>query len=173
MGQCLVGLGVDGRGGLVEHQKPGIGKLRPGKSHELPLSNREVFAALTDLGHLLADLRYLEAASGILRWAAPFAERYPAGHCSMLTLASRHRESQQQIILHGPESSEWIAAARAGYAPNRRVFSITFDESLKTLPAYLPRMVSADTRERVTAYVCSGMSCSAPINELSELRTFL
>jgi len=107
--------------------------------------NAVLGAALTDLGHLLADLRYLDAASAVLRWAAPFAERYP----------------------------EWIAACRTGYTPNRRVFAIGYGEGIKTLPAYLPRMVSADTQAQVTAYICSGMSCSAPITSLPELKAAL
>ncbi len=135
--------------------------------------NAVLGAALTDLGHLMADLRYLDAASGILSWAAPFAERYPAGHCSMLTLAARHSQSQQQIILRGAEDPVWLAACRTGYMPNRRVFAIPFGDTVKTLPAYLPRMVSTDAREKVTAYICTGMSCSEPITELAELHEAL
>ena len=150
-----------------------IHRAMPSIDESTASGNAILGAALTDLGHLMADLRYLEAASGILRWAAPFAERYPAGHCSMLTLAARHHHSQQQIILRGPEDPDWIGACRSGYKPNRRTFAIPFGDSVKTLPAYLPRMVSTESRERVTAYVCEGLSCSSPITELGELREVL
>jgi len=155
-----------------DHEKL-IHRAMPTIDESTASGNAVLGTALTDLGHLMADLRYLDAASSILRWAAPFAERYPVGHCSMLTLAARHTHPQQQVILHGPEDPEWINLCRAGYTPNRHVFSISFGESVATLPAYLPRMVSAEARSRVTAYVCTGMSCSAPITELSELKELL
>ncbi len=150
-----------------------IHRAMPTVDESTASGNAVLGAALTDLGHLMADLRYLEAASGILRWATPFAERYPTGHCSMLTLAARHTNAQQQVILHGPEDPQWLDACRTGFTPNRRVFSIGFGASIKTIPAYLPRMVSAEQRDRVTAYVCTGMSCSAPIRDLAELKEAL
>jgi len=146
-----------------------IHRAMPTTDEAIASGNSVLGTALTDLGHLLADLRYLEAASGILRWAMPFAERYPTAHCSMLTLATRHTEDQQQIVLHGPEDPEWLAACREGFKPNRRVFAIGHGSSISTLPAYLPRMVSAEKRDRLTAYVCTGTTCSAPIDSLDEL----
>ena len=150
-----------------------IHRAMPTVDEAVASGNSVLGAALTDLGHLLANLRYLEAASGILHWAAPFAGRYPAGHCSLLTLAARHIEDQQQIVLHGPIDPEWLAACRQGFKPNRRVFAISHRSSVGTIPAYLPRMVSAEKRDQITAYVCTGMSCSAPITNLDELREML
>lgn len=147
-----------------------IHRAMPTVDETIASGNSVLGAALTDLGHLLADLRYLEAASGILRWAAPFAERYPAGHCALLTLAARHTENQQQVVLHGPTDPDWLAACREGFKPNRRVFAISHNSKISTVPAYLPRMVSAEKRDQVTAYICTGMSCSAPITSLDELR---
>ena len=150
-----------------------IHRAMPTVDESTASGNAVLGIALTDLGHLLADIRYLEAASGILRWAAPFAERYPVGHCSLLALAARHSQTQEQVVLRGPTDPDWLQACRVGYKPNRRVFSIGFGNTNTTLPAYLPRMVDANAHERVTAYVCSGMSCSAPITELKELQELL
>ena len=61
--------------------------------------------------------------------------------------------------------AEWLKAARSGYHPARSVFAIPW-EATGTLPAYLPKLVSAEQRAGVVAYRCRGMSCSLPITDL-------
>ena len=44
----LLGRGVDGRGGVVEHQHPRVGEDGPGQGHALALPARERHAPLAD-----------------------------------------------------------------------------------------------------------------------------
>jgi uncharacterized protein YyaL (SSP411 family) len=134
--------------------------------------NAVLGCALHDLGHLLAHSRYTDAALQTLRWASRFAAQQPTSHCAMLGLAARHIYPQQQIILRGSAPAEWLAACREGFVPGRRSYAIPF-EGTRTLPAYIPRMVDVASRNRVTAYMCSGMACAAPITRLEELQLAL
>ena len=72
--------------------------------------------------------------------------------------------------MRGPREAlgEWLDVARQGYHPNRAVYGIPYDA--EEIPAYLPRLVSADTRARVSAFFCSGLQCSAPTTSLDEFR---
>jgi hypothetical protein len=67
---------------------------------------------------------------------------------------------------------EWLAAARTGYHPVRSVFAIPWEVN-DSLPAYLPRLVSAEQREGVVAYRCQGMTCSPPFTDLAAFRAAL
>ena len=49
-----LGMEVDVRGGLVEHEDAGIGDQRTGEGDQLALSGRELGAPLTDLGVVTA-----------------------------------------------------------------------------------------------------------------------
>ncbi len=44
-----LGVDVDVRGGLVEHQDPRVGDERPRERDQLALARRKLYAALTDL----------------------------------------------------------------------------------------------------------------------------
>ena len=62
------------------------------------------------------------------------------------------------------EATEWARTLRTVYAPTRMIFAIPADAT--DLPAAL-----ADKRSGMatTAYLCTGMTCSAPLTDLSEL----
>jgi hypothetical protein len=68
--------------------------------------------------------------------------------------------------------SDWLAVARSGYHPARSVFAIPW-EVTGSLPAYLPKLVSAEQREGIVAYRCQGMACSLPITSLEAFRAAL
>jgi uncharacterized protein YyaL (SSP411 family) len=67
---------------------------------------------------------------------------------------------------------DWLATARSGYHPARSVFAIPW-EADGTLPAYLPKLVSAEQRAAVVAYRCRGMACSLPVTDLDAFATEL
>lgn len=76
----------------------------------------------------------------------------------------------EHVILRGPkeDARDWLRKVRVGYTPWRRVYTIPYTNT-RTLPGYLPKMVSADRQAAITAYVCSGLSCSLPIESIDEL----
>ena len=77
----------------------------------------------------------------------------------------------EQVVVRGPRDAldPWLEIAREGYRPWRSVYGIPYGEE-GVLPGYLPRLVSAETRERVTAFVCTSLVCSAPIDSIEEFR---
>ena len=79
-----------------------------------------------------------------------------------------------QILIRGPESqiAPWRMAAADGYSPWRQCYALPY-ETANVLPTYLPKLVSAEMREKTVAYVCSGLSCSLPIESPDALKLAL
>ncbi|MEM7078010.1 MAG: thioredoxin domain-containing protein [Pseudomonadota bacterium] len=142
---------------------------KPSTDDALPPGNGTAALALLKLGHLLAEPVYIQAAQSILAWARALLERLPSGHCSLLDSLEFETFAQEQIILRGPidQMSTWRRALEEGYSPWRSVYLIPYEST--AAPTYLPRLVSSATRERVTAFLCSGLECSPPIQDLDEL----
>ncbi|MYE22628.1 MAG: thioredoxin domain-containing protein [Gammaproteobacteria bacterium] len=154
-----------------DHEKL-IHRPKPVLDDALPPGNAIAVRALVAFGHLTAESRYLDAAHATLDWARGFAERQPAAHSALLTATEEATEPGETVILRGPPNliEPWLEAARDGYQPTRRVYAIPYDS---LAPSYLPRLVTTETRARVTAFVCRDLVCSAPINELDEFRAAL
>jgi hypothetical protein len=151
-----------------------IYRPKPTMDDAQPPGNGSIAEALLRLGHLFGEPRYLDLAAGTLSWAREQMNRYPAGHCTMISALALEHVGLEQIIIRGPRGSigEWLAVSRAGYHPARASFAISWEET-RTLPAYLPRLVSADVKSRVLAYRCEGMSCSMPIESLEAFKLAL
>jgi uncharacterized protein YyaL (SSP411 family) len=156
-----------------DHEKL-IYRPKPTMDDALPPGNGIATTALMKLGHLLGDTRYLDAAHNSLRWARAVMERLPAAHCSFLHALEDTVYAPELIILRGPTNDmhTWLAQISQGYTPWRRTYAIPY-ENTPVLPDYLPRLVSAEAQNRVTAYVCSGLQCSLPITTVDDLLTAL
>ncbi len=146
-----------------------IYRPKPTMDDAVPPGNGVAALALLDLGHLLAEPRYLEAANRTIDWALGMIERLPAGHCTLLSALETAARPQELIVIRGPRDAlgPWADRARAGYHPWRRVYAIPYEA--KSPPPYLPRLVSADFRTKAVAYRCEGSRCSLPIETLDEL----
>jgi hypothetical protein len=74
--------------------------------------------------------------------------------------------SMQILIVRGdaPQIEPWSAGFRALYAPTRMIFAIPRDAG-ELPPALAGKRAAAGT----VAYVCSGMTCSAPLTDLGEI----
>ena len=131
-----------------------------------PSGNGIAASVLCKAGYLLGDLRYLDAAERTLMAAWPALQRYPQGHVSLITALEDFLHSSQIVIIRGEahEAQQWEQQLSRLYAPRRLLFAIPADAP--NLPAAL-----ADKRAHgaTTAYLCTGMTCSAPINDLGEL----
>ena len=113
-------------------------------------------------------------ASGTLKWARAAMEQYPAGHSTLLSALEDELNPPELIIVRGPraELESWLRPLRSGYRPWRHAFGIPYEE-VGVMPAYLPRLVSAEKQRQCTAYVCRGLSCSLPIHSQDELAAAL
>ena len=144
-----------------------IHRPMPTMDEALPPGNGTAAQALVTLGHLFGETRYLEAAHGTLEALRGSIEKYPAGHCTLLNVVEANVQPPEQVVVRGPRDAldPWLEIAREGYRPWRSVYGIPYGEE-GVLPGYLPRLVSADTRDRVTAFVCTGLTCSAPMDSI-------
>jgi uncharacterized protein YyaL (SSP411 family) len=141
-----------------------IHRPKPTMDDALPPGNGVMVRVLATLGHLFGQPRYLEAAHQTLNWARGAMEQYPAGHCSLLTGLQLELEPPELVVVRGPsaDAPDWRSAANSGHAPWRGVYVIPY--SAKTIPPYLPRLISADMQSRTNAYVCRELSCSLPLD---------
>jgi uncharacterized protein YyaL (SSP411 family) len=132
----------------------------------VPAGNGIAAQALTRLGLLLGETRYLDAAARTLRAAWAPLQQYPQAHASMLVALSEHLEPPEQVIIRGPRDTagQWRDSVAKKYSPTRQVFAIEADAL--GLPAAL-----ADKRalESTVAYVCRGTKCSEPERTLAAL----
>lgn len=151
-----------------------IHRPKPTVDDALPPGNGIATSALIRLGHLMGRSDYLDPAHNTLRWARGIMERVPAGHCALLGALEESVYPTDQVVLRGPTEAmeEWVSELHTGYTPERVFFMIPYDQ-VKTLPDYLPRLVSTEQQRQVTAFVCTGLSCSLPINDLSEVKALL
>ncbi len=131
----------------------------------VPAGNAIAAQALTRLGLLLGETRYLDAAARTLRAAWAPVQHYPHAHSAMLVALAEHLDPPQMVIIRGAreEAARWRDDLTKKYSPTRLVFAIEADA---TLPAAL-----ADKRalDMTVAYVCRGMTCSEPVRALAPL----
>jgi len=114
----------------------------------------------------LGELRYLDAAERTLRAARRMMQGYPQAHMSMLNALQDFLTSTQILIIRGDagEPERWAREVSALYAPLRMIFAIPSDT--EGLPPALAEKRAGPT---TTAYLCTGMTCSAPLTDLGEL----
>ena len=139
-----------------------------------PSGNGVAAFALGRLGYLLAESKYLHAAERTLQFSAQAISQSPLGHTSLLHAFEEQIHPPQIIILRGNEKPlrEWYEACNHGYAPQRMVFSIDVNET--NLPDTIAeKKFKISSKEGVTAYVCSGTQCEAPVETFSALQKIL
>jgi uncharacterized protein YyaL (SSP411 family) len=108
----------------------------------------------------------LNAAERTLKAAWPIMLEFPQAHMSLLNALEDFLASMQILIIRGnaAEAQMWARNLGALYTPARMIVAIPDEAS--GLPAAL-----ADKRGGAvtTAYLCTGMTCSAPLTDLGDL----
>ena len=130
----------------------------------LPSGNAVAASVLARLGYLLADLRYLDAAERALKAAFAPMHEHPDAHMGMLNALEDFIGPAEILIVRGAEADRWSRELGALYAPARMIFAIP-DEA-RDLP---PALAAKAATGRTVAYLCEGMTCSAPFEDLAEL----
>lgn len=130
----------------------------------VPSGNAIAAQALTRLGLLLGETRYLDAAARTLRAAWSPLERYPHGHAAMLIALDEHLDPPEIVIIrgHADEAATWSQALAKIYAPKRLVFAIPTHAT--DLP---PALADKKSQDETVAYICRGMTCSEPVKGLA------
>lgn len=147
-----------------------IHRPKPYSDEATPAGNGVAAQVLGRLGHLLNNDRYLAAAEHTLQAAWTTLSDLPYAHDSLLAALEDQLYPPQLIVLRGEGEplKIWQARAQRFYAPRR--FTIAIPNDARHLPGAL---AERGARGTVTAYVCTGIQCSAPITELSALETEL
>jgi uncharacterized protein YyaL (SSP411 family) len=131
----------------------------------VPSGNGVAASMLTRLGYLLGETRYLDSAERTLRSAWLAIQEYPQAHMSLLNALEDFLSSMQILIVRGTGQSaaHWAGALSALYAPTRMIYAIPND-------ARLPAALAAKRPDETTvAYMCTGMTCSAPLTNLEDV----
>jgi uncharacterized protein len=132
----------------------------------LPSGNGVAASVLVRLGYLLAETSYLESAERALKAAWPLLNDYPQAHMSFLNALEDYLSSMQILVIRGEASAaaQWRQSLGALYAPTRMIIAIPSDAA--DLP---PALAAKHAGPETVAYLCSGMTCSAPITSLHQL----
>jgi uncharacterized protein len=148
-----------------------IHRPKPFADEAVPSGNGVMFRVLLELGHLLGEQRYLDAAERGLTAAMPAAAQYPDAHAAVLLALARYVEPPESVVVRGDadELGMWQRVLDHGYAPNRSRFCIPRDAD-DELTGLLAQRVS---RDQPVAYVCRGTECLAPVTSLDALRAAL
>jgi uncharacterized protein YyaL (SSP411 family) len=131
-----------------------------------PSGNAVAASALCRLGYLLGELPYLEAAERTLRAGWAGLQQYPEAHMSLANALEDYLAPVQILIIRGdaPQIETWAAQLGASHAPARMIFAIPRDAA-DLPPALAAKRPAAGT----VAYVCTGMRCSAPLTDASQI----
>jgi len=147
-----------------------IHRPKPATDDAIPSGNGIAALVLLRLGHMLGDTHFLEAAENTLKALYREITRYPSGHNALLTAAEEYLHPTQTVVLRGaPEALRaWIERGQRHYAPQRVLLAIP-DGATGLSGVLATRLATGG----VTAYVCTGHTCSAPVTTLADLEPLL
>ncbi len=138
---------------------------KPWMDESLPSGNGVAARALLQLGHLLGEPRYLDAAERTLRAAWPTLLELPHACCTLLLALDEYLRPRTHVVLRAgeDESPRWQRAlARLG----DRIDAYVIPEGAANLPGVLAARPHVDGG---VAYACSGQECLAPIIDPADL----
>ncbi len=142
-----------------------IVRTKPFADDALPAGNGVAAAALARLGHLLGEMRYLDASTRTLRAARDAISHAPGAHNALLHALEEHLEASEIIVIRGDavDLRRWQQAAHNGYRPARLCFAIA--DEVTNLRGLLTERRALG---RTIAYVCQGQHCLAPVTDYAE-----
>jgi uncharacterized protein YyaL (SSP411 family) len=148
----------------ADHEKL-IHRSKSFGDESLPSGNGVAASVMCRLGYLLGELRYLDAAERTLQAAWSGIREYPQAHMSLVNALEDFLSPMQILVIRGApaRAAQWARDLGSLYAPTRMVFAIPEDAELP--PALETKRAQAET----VAYLCRGMTCSAPLTNLEEI----
>ncbi len=135
----------------------------------VPSGNGVAASMLCRLGYLLGETRYLDSAQRTLRAGWAGIQDYPQAHMSLVNALEDYRSSMQTLVIRGEtlSAAHWAGVLSKLYAPARMIFAIPNDAPLP------PALAAKRPSETTVAYLCTGMTCSAPLANLPEVARIL
>jgi uncharacterized protein YyaL (SSP411 family) len=117
------------------------------------------------MGFLLGELTYLDAAERTLKAGWASLQQYPQAHMALLNALEDWLSAPQLVIVRGAAGTteEWVRQLQALYAPQRMIFAIPEGAELP------PGLAAKAAHGAPVAYLCQGMTCSAPLTDLASI----
>ncbi len=146
-----------------------VHRPKPVSDDATPSGNGVAALALSRLGHLTGDPHYLDAANRVVESLYGAVAEHPSAHGALLAALDEYLEPPEIVVLRGDGAAmqAWLARARQGYAPWRLTFAIPADAPLEG-PLALQKPLAP-----VTAYVCAGHACRAPVTDFAAFEASL
>ncbi|HKV65750.1 MAG TPA: hypothetical protein VJN66_05165, partial [Rhodanobacteraceae bacterium] len=134
----------------------------------LPNGSAVAIRSLLRLGHFIGETRYLDRASRALQAAASALNHYPDACPTLLRAMDESIHPRPQIVVRCPaaRAADWRTALQsalrgAGLAPGGDpVDAFMIPAGATTLPGVL---AAREFHGDGAAYVCSGLTCQAPV----------
>jgi len=142
-----------------------IHRAKPGHDNATPSGNGIAAFALQRLAFLTGEPRYADAAGRALEFFRPAMVAHPGAHTSLLTALEEYLAPPRTVIVRGPqpELERWRRALAQPYLPATMVLAIPPGT------AKLPQVLAKPESAAVTAWVCEGAACRAPVSALEDL----
>jgi hypothetical protein len=152
-----------------DHEKL-VYRPKPVSDDAIPSGNGVAARVLGQLGHLTGNLNYLHAAERTVEALYSGMLQQPSAHGALLLALEEQLAPPQTVILRGtPEAMQpWQAVAGRQYHPHRLALAIPGD--VTDLPGIL---AERSTKNGVTAYICTGHACSAPVTDVAQFESAL
>jgi uncharacterized protein YyaL (SSP411 family) len=143
-----------------------IHRTKAYSDESVPSGNGVTASVLCRLGLLLGETAYVDAAERTLKAAWNSLQEYPQAHMSSLNALEDFLVAMQVLVIRGDadNAARWAQELGSLYAPTRMIFAIPSDAA--GLPAAL---AEKRAQGRIVAYLCTGMSCSAPMANIQEV----
>ncbi len=132
----------------------------------VPAGNGVAVSVLCRLGLMLGELRYVDAAERALKAAWNGVRDYPQAHMSLINALQDFLAPMQILVIRGDADSagSWAREYGAEYAPSRMIFAIP--SGAAGLP---PALAAKEALDGTVAYLCTGMTCSAPMQDVKQI----
>jgi hypothetical protein len=156
---------------FVSHDhEPLIFRPRPGHDNATPSGNAVASLALLRMGYLLGQPRYLDSASRALRVFLPQMVRHPGGFATMCMALNEALVPTRTVILRGDRDrlGEWRQALPE--VPGPATLLLALDVDIAGLPPVLDKPGASGT---VNAYLCEGVKCLRPVQDIAGLRALM
>ena len=160
----------DGGFYFVSHDhEPLILKPKSGYDNATPSGNAIAALVLLRMGYMLGESRALGSAERALRLFSPSMAQRPGGFATMMMALQEALVPTRTVLLRGTPAklAGWHAELNTRFHPGTLVFAL--DSALQDLPPVLDKPAN----ERVNAYVCEGVTCLAPVDDLAALFAIL
>ncbi len=149
--------------------EPLILKPKSGYDNATPSGNAVAALVLLRMGYMLGEPRSLESAERALRLFSPSMVQRPGGFATMMMSLQEMLVPTRTVLLRGTPAklAGWRAELDSRF--HRGTLVLALDTALKDLPPVLDK----PTSNGVNAYVCEGVTCLAPVDDIAALNAIL